>query len=504
MVGGPSRRRRRRRIIGGGGGGGGIVAVAVDVITRSILVWVVCIQGSSWRRLSNTNTNNGDASTITTTSFLVVEGVTFFRPFSVLSSVFMGEQRPRTLPSVAAAVSGVAQAAKTEPDTKKDDGVDQQQQAAQTEEEEAEDDEHSSPAADDDRHTEIADNNNNNSNTSDRSNIAAGNSNENEEEEVSWFHDMEFEDYNAAATLAGETTSTTSTTALDDCQLHPMLQIPLAVSLNDLDSHNHHHHSHQHYPNNNNNIRAIRAYCDSGATRTVMSYESARRLGWLKQLDRRYAGQATSVGGSCRVLGRLPAGLVNFHLQHHVNNVNNNNHNNKRDNTNNSDNHDDGDSDRRMIVLQSPTITVLEDLPSSSSSTCEEEDDDGNGGFELLLGLDFLREYQAILDLRNEELRLLVKRKEYSIPFLRPRSSVSSSSTCTSSTSTSCDAAHDDKTLEDHGREQETHSTSIIHKHKRGEFFRGGRSPFQDDNDHDDDDDDDYEDFDETLDMSGV
>jgi hypothetical protein len=224
-----------------------------------------------------------------------------------------------------------------------------------------------------------------------------------------------------------------------------------------------------------------------------MSYESARRLGWLTQLDRRYAGQATSVGGSCRILGRLPAGLVNFHL-HHVNNKNNNN---------NSDDDDNSDSDRRtMIALQSPTITVLEDLPCSS--TCE-DDDDVNGGFELLLGLDFLREYQAILDLRNEELRLLVKRKEYSIPFLRPRSSSSSSSSsssiCTSPLSTLCDAAHNDKTIQDNVREQNTHTTSTINEHKWGEFFRGGRSPFEDD-DHDDDDD--YEDFDETLDMSGV
>jgi hypothetical protein len=175
------------------------------------------------------------------------------------------------------------------------------------------------------------------------------------------------------------------------------------------------------------------------------------------------------------VLGRLPAGLVTFHLHYVNNDINNNNNSNKRDDDNN-------DTRRTMITVQSPTITVLEDLPSSSTS-CDgdDDDDDGNGGFELLLGLDFLREYQAILDLRHEELRLVVKRKEYAIPFLRPRKSSGSSS------GMSC-VDPDDATI------------ITKNEHRWREFGRRGQSALDDDND-----DDDFEDVDQTtLDMSGV
>jgi hypothetical protein len=114
--------------------------------------------------------------------------------------------------------------------------------------------------------------------------------------------------------------------------------------------------------------------------RTVMSWETARDLGVLQHLDRRYAGEATGIG-SCRVLGRLPAGLFLMHIY---------------------------DS----LTVRAPAITILEST-------------EGLPDVELLLGLDFLREYQAIVDLRQEELRLLVKEEEYAIPFLRPRASPS-------------------------------------------------------------------------------
>jgi hypothetical protein len=163
---------RCRRIIGGG------VALSVNAFTRWIFVWVVCIQSSSWRLNYNNNNNNNnsdDASTTTTTNtkFLVVEGTNaaFFRPFGVLSSVFMGGERPRTLPSTTAAASA-AQASRTETDTKHDEdentAIDlQQQQASQFQDEEV--------PTDDDMDKENIDNNN----TSDRIN-SAGNNKENE------------------------------------------------------------------------------------------------------------------------------------------------------------------------------------------------------------------------------------------------------------------------------------------------------------------------------------
>jgi hypothetical protein len=80
--------------------------------------------------------------------------------------------------------------------------------------------------------------------------------------------------------------------------------------------------------------------------------------------------------GSCPVLGGIPATVCDLHLY-------------------------------GMVTAPAPSITVLE-------STTQP-------GVELSLGLDFLREYQAIVDLRLEELRILVANQEYQIPFVRPR-----------------------------------------------------------------------------------
>jgi hypothetical protein len=155
---------------------------------------------------------------------------------------------------------------------------------------------------------------------------------------------------------------------LEASQLHPLLQIPVSVALSGV-------------------LQAtespLRTFCDTGAMRTIMSWETARDLGVLQHLDRRYAGEATGIG-SCRVLGRLPAGLFLMHIY---------------------------DS----LTVRAPAITILEST-------------EGLPDVELLLGLDFLREYQAIVDLRKEELRLLVEEEEYAIPFLRPRASLSSRS----------------------------------------------------------------------------
>ena len=192
----------------------------------------------------------------------------------------------------------------------------------------------------------------------------------------SWFQDIEFEDVPDTEKKLGapqdalDHPQEEGAAVLDALQLHPLLQIPLSFSLNGiLDS----------------PLTPVCAFCDTAAMRTVMSWDTAKRLGLLPHLDRRYAG-AKAVGvGSCRVLGRLPAGLCDLHLS--------------------------GTNDGTTVTVPSPPITIL--------------DTTGTPGVELLLGLDFLREHRAILDLRREELRITVDRTEFCIPFLRPRGSSS-------------------------------------------------------------------------------
>ena len=121
-------------------------------------------------------------------------------------------------------------------------------------------------------------------------------------------------------------------------------------------------------------IWAVPTFLDTGAQRTVMSYESAKASGFLlANMDRRYAGQARGVSGSCAMVGRIPAGVCQMHLG-------------------------------GGCIVPSPAIYVLE----SSSS-------------EFLLGLDFLREHRAIIDIGTDELRLRQDRGVVSVPFIRPR-----------------------------------------------------------------------------------
>jgi Aspartyl protease len=145
---------------------------------------------------------------------------------------------------------------------------------------------------------------------------------------------------------------------------HPLLQMPCSLQTED----------------QTGKITPTSTFVDTGAQVSVLSYAAARRAGVLHLLDRRYAGHAMGVG-QCRVLGRLPAGAILLHVLEHK--------------------------------LAAPAITILEDT---------------NQGVDLLLGLDFLREYQAILNLREEEISLLVgmdadtgKERTLLVPFIRPR-----------------------------------------------------------------------------------
>jgi hypothetical protein len=118
----------------------------------------------------------------------------------------------------------------------------------------------------------------------------------------------------------------------------------------------------------------IQTFVDTGAQVSVLSVQAAGRAGVLQMMDRRYAGHAQGVG-QCRVLGRLPAGALYLHLH-------------------------------GQVVVEAPAVTILEHT---------------NDGVDLLLGLDFLRDRGAILNLRTEEMLLQSPDGEVSIPFIRPR-----------------------------------------------------------------------------------
>lgn len=176
------------------------------------------------------------------------------------------------------------------------------------------------------------------------------------DDESSWLDDLELEDgpeIDPSRTQASYSQEAFDTTL----QSHPLLQIPCRLTLSGTTTSSN--------PD---------TYCDTGAQRSVMSYAAAQQMGLLQHLDRRYAGEALGVGSSCRVLGRLPAGLIAMHLG--------------------------------SVQVPAPAITVLE------SAT----------GPEFLLGLDFLREHAAILDLAGDELQLVIGGRRVGIPFVRPRS----------------------------------------------------------------------------------
>ena len=61
-------------------------------------------------------------------------------------------------------------------------------------------------------------------------------------------------------------------------------------------------------------------------------------------------------------------------------------------------------------TVPAPTILVKKDL---------------EGSFSLRLGMDFLRQNQGVIDLRKEELNILVKNEDVMIPFIRPRAPIS-------------------------------------------------------------------------------
>lgn len=146
-----------------------------------------------------------------------------------------------------------------------------------------------------------------------------------------------------------------------------------------MSSHHHHHHSSLlqvpciiEIPHSQRKT-PVTTIIDTGAQVTVLSAEAAQKCGVSHFMDQRYAGQATGVG-SCRVLGRIPAGCLHLHL---------------------SPSH----------TIPCPAITVL---------------DNDSMEMDLLLGLDFLRDAGAVLNL-NKNVMVLSScgNDRVVIPFIR-------------------------------------------------------------------------------------
>jgi Aspartyl protease len=195
--------------------------------------------------------------------------------------------------------------------------------------------------------------------------------------EDSWLDGFELEDYQDHTHDDGQYAQDNQD-VLSSLQSHPLLQVPcLMVVKSTQEAHEPHISLSEPSLHSFSKPHLIRCFCDTGAQKTVMSARSAQMAGLLSFLDRRYGdkSEAVGVGGSaCRVLGRIPPGVATLKLYGHLD-------------------------------LPSPAIVVLEDL-------C---------GVDLLLGLDFLREYDAILDLGSEEMQLSVQGKAEYIPFIKPR-----------------------------------------------------------------------------------
>jgi len=153
---------------------------------------------------------------------------------------------------------------------------------------------------------------------------------------------------------------------LHPSQTHPLLTIPCSLQLDD-------------------KMVTLRTCLDTGAQRTLIQSSSLPAFGWT-QLDNRYIGTATSVSGSIQVLGRLPAGWCMLQL---------------------------GDT-----VLPSPAMYVLDDDDTTSTQ------DDHPYEPELLIGLDFLRDTNAVIDMGKGEVTLTIGGRKVTETLIRPRNEI--------------------------------------------------------------------------------
>jgi len=168
----------------------------------------------------------------------------------------------------------------------------------------------------------------------------------------------------------------------------------------------------------------ISTFLDTGAQVTIMTLNAAKRAGIAHLIDTRYSGQATGVAGvSCRVLGRVPANSVSFAVGY-------------------------GDD----IVDKSPAITILEGSIM------------GGDSIDMLLGLDVLEDWQAMVCLRDRTLTVRSgcrrsENKKYVIPFVgknqnssRGKHRSGSKSKRNSSSSSSSSSSRDNLSASSHQR----------------------------------------------------
>jgi hypothetical protein len=145
-------------------------------------------------------------------------------------------------------------------------------------------------------------------------------------------------------------------------------------------------HAFTHEQQQQTTLPMARTLCDTGAQRTVVTRDYVEHCGLLASVDRRYAGHAVGVGGACAVLGRLPAGCMQWQFA-------------------------------AGVIVDCPVLTVIETKNSHGGS---------DKNMDVLVGLDFLREHNAVLDLRKDELQLTLaasttgeRLRTVRIPFVR-------------------------------------------------------------------------------------
>lgn len=145
----------------------------------------------------------------------------------------------------------------------------------------------------------------------------------------------------------------------------PLLQVPCGVML-DQDV---------------NTIRPVKAILDTGSRQSIMSNEGAKKAGILHLVDTTHA-QGGSGSSSCQVLGYIAPNIVDLRMG------------------------------SEEATIGGPRIAVLQ---KSETQTID-----------LILGMDFLRKHQGIIDLRQGELHLVsAQGEDVMVPFLQPRATLS-------------------------------------------------------------------------------
>ena len=160
-------------------------------------------------------------------------------------------------------------------------------------------------------------------------------------------------------------------------------------------------------------VTAVSAYVDTGATVTVISAAAAKRAGIYHLMDSRYAGRATGVG-HCRVLGRIPAHHVSFLLGGSVEKeidyrVRKNPRSVRGGGLNHCQSIDkkkcrrSSNNSNGLVQMDGPALTVIEGTVTK--------------GVDVLLGLDVLQDWEAVIRMSGPIQTITVREKTKSTRF---------------------------------------------------------------------------------------